>query len=621
MDGKYLIKDCVQNYYLVIPENADFYEKYAAEEFVFLYEKATGIRVLIERDNNRYICESMPQKNIISIGDTVLFRKSGVTLDKEKLGRDGLKVVVNGNLVLLNGGGGYGKLNAVYKFFEIFFHYKYYGEDEIVIDTDVIEKQLYDIEIVDVPDFKNRGNGFWYGKKPQVSARMRTLNDYSKMLDGNDIWGLFGHTHMKVLMPIEKYFYLHPDWYYDQYQEQLCLTNDEMRKEFSKNLIREIEKTPFSEYYMLGHVDSKTFCGCPECKRQTQEVGESGVMVRFINKVAKDVKSWQKENCPSRKICLGTFAYEITENPPTKQNEQGEYELLAPDLVLEDNVNIVLALINADYSKPINDERYNKEAVEIVNGWKKVTDRFTVWSYFANFSRGLAYFDGIDAIAENMRFFKTLNAEWVFTDTLLTKQAIAFQAMYCYVHAQLLWNTRLETWELIKDFIKHYYDDENDVMFSYLKYIYDSYKENKKEHIEEGNEYFKPQLVGFFKMIDYENEYKDGFWKYEQVLEMERLIKQALRDNENAEKSSSRKALIEERIQLEYMFVKYLKLELFDKEMGKENFLELLNSFMADIEKYGLKETRLVRCRPIPVTYTIWKNRAEGKIDQFSKRE
>ena len=27
---------------------------------------------------------------------------------------------------------------------------------------------------------------------------------------------------------------------------------------------------------------------------------------------------------------------------------------------------------------------------------------------------------------------------------------------------------------------------------------------------------------------------------------------------------------MEERIQLEYMFVKYLKLELFDKEMGKE---------------------------------------------------
>ena len=158
-------------------------------------------------------------------------------------------------------------------------------------------------------------------------------------------------------------------------------------------------------------------------------------------------------------------------------------------------------------------------------------------------------------------------------------------------------------------------------MFSYLKYIYDSYKQNKKEHIENGNEYFKPQLVGFFKMVDYENEYKDGFWKYEQVLEMERLIKEALAWNERATKSAERKALIEERIQLEYMFVKYLKLELFDKEMGKENFLALLNSFMADIEKYELKETRLVRCRPIPVTYTIWKNRAEGKIDQFSKRE
>ncbi len=615
----YLIKDRVNLFYLILPKNADFFDDYASKEFVELYEMATGIKMLPTVEGP-YFFNSSPSKNIISIGDTEFFKNSGICIDKQKLTRDGFKLVVKDNVVYINGGGGYGKINAVYEFFKIFFGYKFFALDEIQIEREVIDKKLYDIEIEGIPDFLNRGNGFYYGKQDKCAVRMRTLTDYSRMIDDSEVWGLFGHTHQKVLIPVEKYFFSHPDWFYGQYQEQLCLTNEGMIDELTKNLIEKIKSTPKSKYYMLGHVDSKTFCNCENCKKQTDEVGTSGVMMRFINKVARKVKVWQNENCPEREITLGTFAYEITENPPVKK-VNGKYELLSQDLKADDNVMIILALINADYSKPLDDETYNKEDLERVKGWQEVTSRFGVWSYFANFSRGISYFDGVDAIAPNMKFYKKINAEWVFTDTLLEKHGIIFQPLYCYLHANLLWDTSLDTWALIKEFFNAYYDDEQGYMFDYYKYIYDAYKKNKQEHIQNGNEYFKPQLVGFFEMVDYKNEFKDGFWKYSQVQEMKRLIEKALNNNEFSLKSEERKSVIRERINLEAMYPDYLILELFDKEVGTDEFCRLLDDFMLRIEHFGLQKTRLVKCRPINVTYTIWKNRALGIKDFLSERK
>ncbi len=615
----YLIKDRVNLFYLILPTNADFYDEYAGKEFACLYEMATGIKMLPTKEAP-YFIEAKPNKNVISIGDTEFFKKSGIKLDKEKLTRDGFKLVIKDNVVYINGGGGYGKINAVYEFFKIFFGYKFFALDEIKIEKDVINKKINDLDVEGIPDFINRGNGFYYGKQDECAVRMRTLTDYSKMLDGNEVWGLFGHTHQKVLIPVEKYFYSHPDWFYGQYQEQLCLTNEGMIDEFTKNLIEKIKATPKSKYYMLGHVDSKTFCNCEKCKEQTDIVGNSGLMMRFINKVARKVKAWQDENCPEREITLGTFAYEITEDPPVK-TVNGKYQLLAPDLKADDNVMIILALINADYSKPLDDEEYNKQDLERVKGWQQVTNRFGVWSYFANFSRGICYFDGVDAIQPNMKFYKDINAEWVFTDTLLEKHGIIFQALYCYVHANLLWDTSLDTWTLIKEFIDAYYDDTEGYMFAYYKYIYDTFKSNKQEHINNGNEYFKPQLVGFFEMVDYKNEFKDGFWKYQQVVEMKKLLDKALLSNENSCKSQERKSLIKERILLEAMFPDYLILELFDKEVGVKEFCKLLDDFMLRIDHFGLQKTRLVKCRPIPTTYTIWKNRALGIKDFLSERK
>ncbi len=616
----YLIKERVNKFYLILPFNADFYEEYAGKEFAALYEMATGIKMLVERDNREYFLDAKPLKNMVSIGDTEFFKRSGITIDREKLTRDGFKVVIKDNVIYLNGGGGYGKINAVYEFFRIFFGYKYYASDEIRIEKDVIFKKIHDIDVEGIPDFKNRGNGFYYGRRDECAVRMRTLTDYSRMIDGCEVWGLFGHTQQKVLIPVEKYFFRHPDWFYGQYQEQLCLTNDEMIEELTANLIGKIKETPNSKYYMIGHVDSKTFCNCRECAKQTEEVGRSGIMMRFINKVARKVKAWQNENCPERDITLGVFAYEVTEDPPVKKIG-GEYKLLAADLKAEDNVMIILALINADYSKPLNDEKYNGKDFERVKGWQAVTDRFGVWSYFGNFSRGVSYFDGVDAIAPNMKFFKSINAEWVFVDTLLEKNGIIFQPLYCYLHANLLWDTTLDVWDLIKEFITAYYDDDKGYMYEYYKYIYDTFKKNKAEHIEKGNGYFMPQLVGFFEMVDYKNEFKDGFWKYGQVEEMKRIIDKALYANEHSGKSDERKKTVRDRIRLEAMFTDYLILELFDKEVGAENFCKLLDDFMLRIDEFGLKNTRLVKCRPINITYTIWKNRALGIKDFLSERK
>lgn len=169
-----------------------------------------------------------------------------------------------------------------------------------------------------VPDFETRMLGY-YGtmSDEDFALKKRVLYDH-----GN--WGLWAHSHF-VILPPEKYDAEHPDWYSAD-KTQLCLTNEEMRKQFVENLWQIICEKPDAEYFMLGQEDDDTFCDCERCRASHEKYGgRSGTMMVFVNHVAEEIeKRIRASSRPDRKVLLVTFAYCKTEQAPVLYDEKSD---------------------------------------------------------------------------------------------------------------------------------------------------------------------------------------------------------------------------------------------------------------------------------------------------------
>ena len=343
MTGTFL-KNGKSDYKILIPDNADFYEEYAAKEFKRLFFDATGVTLSIVKDSDEKITNWEENQAYFSLGNTQIFKTSGVSNDFNLLKRDGYRIVTKGKTLILIGGGGYGTVYAVYGFMERQFGYRYYHPEEVYIKK-TADEELKEFDITDIPDFENRTGGNYYsGSDASVkykgiadcAIRMRTFEFWGKMRDGKPFWGSWVHNHGAYLDG-RKYEKAHPDWYSPELT-QLCLSNEEMWKEFAKNVIRRVEKFTEQEYFGLGQEDAPTFCGCDRCKEQIKKYGKSGIMMRFTNYVAREVEKWRKENAPERKVYVGTLAYHLTGEPPVKKDENGKYVPLDPSVVAEDTL-------------------------------------------------------------------------------------------------------------------------------------------------------------------------------------------------------------------------------------------------------------------------------------------
>ena len=121
-------------------------------------------------------------------------------------------------------------------------------------------------------------------------------------LGGVKVIGPNTHT-FKALVPVEKYFEEHPEYYaeiegkrcshYDGLFAQLCVTNPEVvgiaLETLRGWLGPEVKENPFNKYIVSVTVnDSPHFCQCAACRAVNQEEGvaEGGTIMRFVNSIA-----------------------------------------------------------------------------------------------------------------------------------------------------------------------------------------------------------------------------------------------------------------------------------------------------------------------------------------------
>ena len=178
--------------------------------------------------------------------------------------------------------------------------------------------QIDSLNRVYVPPFQYRECGIKGVEALGFEPKLK-LNGWSDIPENyGGYFHLLGFCHtFYPLLPPDKYFDKDPEWYSlvkgvrDGKGAQLCLTNEKMRKELTKNALQWIRQTPNAEVISISQNDNLGACECEKCRALAQAEGsESGPLIHFINAVAMDIA----KEYPNIKV--ETLAYQYTQEPP-----------------------------------------------------------------------------------------------------------------------------------------------------------------------------------------------------------------------------------------------------------------------------------------------------------------
>ena len=426
--------------------------RFAAEELVAYVERMTGVRLpLAEGD------VATPRRIVLAPGDA-------------ELGDDGFRLRVHGDTLVVSGGKR-GILFGVYELLERFGGCGWFSSwCEVVpkIGRFAVPDGLDDVQ---KPAFQVRESGWkdaWHnpGFAAKLKFNNRSFRPEVAKLGGSAcrfgacLWPC--HTFEKLLPP-EKCFDAHPDWYSEvdgkrlKVKTQLCLTNPEVVAAVATNVLAAIRRDPTAPCYGVSQNDWFNFCTCEKCKAMDDaEESHAGTMINFVNQIAEIVE----REYPGKVI--ETLAYQYTRKPP---------KTIRP----RKNVLVCLCAMEVDQSRPIP-ESDSKESVAFtkeIKAWSKICDRLYVWDYDTNFTHSLMLYPYYRQLQGNLRFYRELGVYFVYGCANVVGYHDDFAELKNYLLAKWLWNPELPADKLIDRFFKGYYGTAAPIVRKYFDDVID----------------------------------------------------------------------------------------------------------------------------------------------------
>ena len=255
-------------------------------------------------------------------------------------------------------------------------------------------------------------------------------------------WGV--HTFAQLIPP-SVYFKEHPE-YFAVYKgkrsdkTQLCLSNEEMCKELTKNFAKIIRENPGHWCYDVSQNDNRYPCECSKCEKLVAKYGgQSGAMLWFVNRVAAEIKKVFPD------VYVGTLAYQYTRQAPTSTIKPA------------DNVVIRLCDIECCMAHPLNECERNKTFLRDLDNWNRITKNVYIWDYTTGFRHYLIPFPNFDVLARNYQYLSQSNVIGILELGSWNAPWSEFSELKQWMIAKLLWNPRLSTDSLAALFIKDYY--------------------------------------------------------------------------------------------------------------------------------------------------------------------
>lgn len=305
-------------------------------------------------------------------------------------------------------------------------------------------------------------------KHQEFAVKMRTNCTASKPeLGGREVLIGFVHTFDRWL-PAAKYFDKHPEWYSlrdgvrvgGQREGQLCLTNQEMRKEFIKVVLEKL--APYGDGAMIdvSQNDNISYCQCEKCQAFVDQNGnQTDLLLDFVNEVAAAV---ERHN-PT--MYVETLAYQYTRQVPgTVQPRK--------------NVIIRLCTIECMFGHPLNSD-YNASFRTDIANWKKVAPQLFIWNYVTDFAKFYQPMPNWRHLGKDLQMFVDHGAIAIFEQGCHGPGSTGdLTDMRVWVTSKLLWNPKEDVNRLIREFANGYYGAAGPEFIRYIDIICDAIRRN-----------------------------------------------------------------------------------------------------------------------------------------------
>lgn len=446
----YLFNNGQTRYTIIVSSDASKSEQTAAQELQSYVEQISGVRIPIASRAN-------------SSGNNIYIGYNDVLSGKAHIARpaaddQSFAYRTIGSDLLIYGGSQLGTMYGVFSFLENELGVRWYTPSY----TKIPQMKRFELKALN------------HTESPVIRYRidyfLQTINDKAwlahNLVNANNtissskygrlsaIWGV--HTFAKFIPPAD-YFSSHPE-YFGVYEgkrspkTQLCLSNEDMCREFTVNLKRFITEHPGFWCYDVSQNDNRFPCECRNCQALVRKYGgQSGALLWFVNKVAAEIR----EEFPDTYI--STLAYSYTRQPPTST------------IVPADNVVIRLSDIACCMAHPIDQCAENKAFVQDFKNWQRITKNITIWDYTTGFSHYLMPFPNFDVLAYNYRFLSQSGVMGILELGSWNAPWSEFSELKQWLVAKLLWNPSQETDSLVTVFIDDYYGNAA----PYVKAYYD----------------------------------------------------------------------------------------------------------------------------------------------------
>lgn len=509
-------------YRVVYPDSASSAESYAATEFVTLFGDATGANLPMSVDS---AVSYNPEGRYISIGSTSLAESAGVTADPEALNQDGFVAKTVGKNLYILGANDRGTIYGVYDFLEKMTGIRFISGDVTYIpETQTLP--LYETDIAEAPAFEYR-NLYSYSMRGDdvLYTRMRfnaPERPISDMYGGSTDWytqlnGLAGkYDNLKAMFPTypdfnvihNAFYYVNPAEWYETHPEffaadengntirdsagTICqpnLTNgmtdsgelDEsmdvsVAKVALESLKQFILDDPSAKVFFFGYNDWEVYDKTERSVEAAEKYGgQSGILVRFMNMLSREIEEWMAENNMDREITLATFAYLHTKEAPVEPDGSGGWKAVDPSVIPDENVAIRLAPIELDWYYSVNDPNQLAEYSELIEQWTYITDNFMVWTYETNFGNYLFYYPSMRQWSDNLRYFRSIGATYMMMQDNYHGYGSWQAEMHTYVASRLLWNPDYKVQPLIDEFLLHYFGAKGAAAVAEMMQMFDEH--------------------------------------------------------------------------------------------------------------------------------------------------
>ncbi len=461
------------DYAIILPNEASAVQQSAARELQTFFKEITGISLPINHESDT---KTTPDSKHFVIGPSATSaRLIGTGVDETKYGYDTILIKRVGNCIVFSGHPKRGPLYSVYTFLEDYLKCRWWTSKESTIPRQSTIA-IGNIDIHYTPKLIYRESFYRDSYNGTFAVREKcngSSNQIPPELGGHHSFQYFVHS-FYPLIPPEKYYNDHPDWFpeidgvrkvghpgwagmsqerkafFDKLDPskiynagtQLCLSNEDLCKEITKNAINALKQNPDASFISISQNDWHGYCTCPKCTAIAKEEGsEAGNLLRFVNKVAEEIE----KEFPN--VYIETLAYQYTRKPP---------KITRP----RKNVVVRLCSIECDFASTLQEGPQNKTFHEDLVNWGKIAPNLFVWDYVTNFSLYLLPFPNYKVWKDNINFYINNHTIGLFEQGDYHLPTGDFIQLRNWVMAKLLWDPSLDQGKLMDEFISGYYAQE-----------------------------------------------------------------------------------------------------------------------------------------------------------------